>query len=294
MQRRLTKGRGALKRAPLGMVALLVAATTPSLAPSTRSASAAVTPLAYPAASPARSSPPTTLGVDAQVPAGSPSQLGEQLTGVGAHLRPPLEPSSQPYTSNCQQLVDPAFTGKCVLAATPEGTVAGIVELESAVNGKLQQERDLVWRRAGRRWQLADVHVTEVCLSATACGASPGLPALLWRDDLSRDGDAELVFVLPSDRAGFGSELDVVAGDGEVTLYRYLGGGFAVVPASGGLVTYVPGASEANPADAYFDQVFIQSVRGQWRLISDQYVPFTAALAQHRGSFYDPEAVPAS
>ncbi|HMK98352.1 MAG TPA: hypothetical protein VK425_12445 [Acidimicrobiales bacterium] len=236
----------------------------------------------------------TSSSVPSEVPPGGRGLLGAVLTGVGAHLKPPLNASYQPYSPDCHQLVDPGFSGKCTVAASPEGTVAGIVEVESAVTSGLRQERDLVWRRAGRRWRLAEVHVTEVCLNGLKCGASPGLPALVWRDDLRRDGHADLVFVLPSDQAGFGTELDVVAGDGRVTLYRDLGDGFAVAAPLSGLVAYAPTASEAVPAGSYFDQVLIRFEAGHWRLISDQYVPYQDAMAQHRGAFFDPQAVPAA
>jgi hypothetical protein len=235
----------------------------------------------------------TIAGVPLQVPTGSASQLGERLTGVGTRLRPPTSPSSVPYTSDCQQLVDAAFAGKCIIAAGPSGDVAGVVEVEKAVPRKLRQERDLVWRQDRHHWALVEVYVTWVCVSGRLCGASPGLPAQLWSDDLARDGNADLVFVLPSDRAGFGSELDVVDEAGKVSLYRYLGGGFALVPNHGGLVVFTPGASEANPADEYFDQVFIRWQNSAWRLVSDQYVPYAAAFAEHRGAFYDPSALPA-
>jgi hypothetical protein len=191
--------------------------------------------------------------------------------------------------------VDPAFEGKCVIASGPAGTVAGVVEEEAGgVDSQQRQERDLVWHRHGAQWVLALVHVTEVCLDALACSTVPGLPTLLWRDDVDRDHDPKLVFVLPTDRAGYGSELDLVEGTGQVSLVRFLGGGFAVVPAAGGLVTYVPGASEAKPADAYFDQTLIGFTGGHWRVLLEQYVPYAAALAQHKGVFWDPRAVPAS
>lgn len=128
-----------------------------------------------------------------------------------------------------------------------------------------------------------------------ACGAVPGLPTLLWSDDIFRDHDPKLVFALPSDRPGYGSELDVVEGTGLVTLVRYQGGeGFAVVPPAGGLVIYVASSTLATPADAYFDQILIGFARGRRRVSLQQYAPYGAALAQHKGVFYDPRAIPAT
>ena len=241
----------------------------------------------------AAASASTTVVVHPQVPTGGRAVLGAVLSGLGSSFKPPLEPSYQPYSGNCAQLVDPAFRGKCVSAVGAGGEVAGIVEVETGGAGKVRQERDLVWRRAGRRWALAEVHVSNVCLNGLGCSASPGLPTLLWRDDLARNGTPGLVFVLPSDRPGFARELDVVPEDGKVALYRDLGGGFAVAASGGGLVAYTPGASEAVPADNLFDQVLVRWSNGHWRLVSDQYVPYPAAMAQHRGAFYDPHAVPA-
>lgn len=214
-------------------------------------------------------------------PAPNRSVIGIPLSGYGTHLVPPTSPTDRPYSPNCHRLIDPAFTGKCVVASSRAGTVAGVVEVEHGAFGG--QERDLVWRRTGDHWALALVHVFE----------NPGLPTLVWSYDL-RPGDPELVFVLPTALVGFGSELDVVGGSGTVSLYRFLGEGFADVPRPGDLVTYVPGATEAKPADDYFDQLLISWLDGSWRVISQQYVPYAAAMSQHKGAFWAPKATAAS
>ena len=227
--------------------------------------------------------------------------VGLVLSGAGASLVPPSGPSSKAYTPQCERLIDPGFAGKCVVAASAFGTVAGIVEQETATapsNGAPSnggdpgsvgttgvQERDLVWRRDADRWVLALRRVFT---------ANTGLPSLLWADDVARDGDVDLVFVTPTDRAGFGHELDLVAGNGQVTLYRYLGQGFAEVPAAGGVVAYVPGWTEQNGPSSAYDQVLIGYSGSSWRVFSEQYVPIAAALDQHKGAFWDSRAVPAS
>jgi hypothetical protein len=222
--------------------------------------------------------------------------VGLVLSGAGATLHPPTGPASQAYIPQCQRLIDAGFTGKCVVATSAAGTVAGIVEEETATeqspsgsphsagtNGV--QERDLVWRRKGARWVLALRRVFP---------ANTGLPSLLWADDVARNGDVDLVFITPTDRAGFGNELDLVAGNGHVTLYRYLGQGFAAVPAAGGVVTYVPGWTEQNGPFSAYDQVLIGYSGSSWRVFSEQYVPIAEALDQHKGAFWDIRAVPAS
>jgi hypothetical protein len=229
-------------------------------------------------------------------PKGDPSVVGLVLSGAGATLVPPSAPTSRAYISQCHLLVDPGFSGKCVVATGALGTVAGIVEQEtaialsasgspSAVGSSGVQERDLVWHRKGARWVLA---------LRREFPASTGLPSHLWADDVARNGDVDLVFVTPTDRTGFGNELDIVAGNGRVNLYRYLGQGFAAVPAAGGVVTYVPGWTEQNGPFSSYDQVLIGYSGGSWRVFSEQYVPVAAALAQHKGSFWDARSVPAS
>jgi hypothetical protein len=228
-------------------------------------------------------------------PQANTSVIGLALSGVGTHFSPPKAPTIRPYGTNCHQLIDPAFSGKCTVVQTPTGTVAGVVEEETgafnaagghvtARGGPSVQERDLVWHRQGDHWELAQVHTFN----------NPGLPTLLWNDDIERDHDPKLVFVTPTDIAGFGNELDVVEGTGKVTLYRFLGQGFAVVPSGGGLVTYVPGSTEQRPADSYYDQTLIGFSGGHWMVFSEQYVPYGAALSQHHGAFWDRRAVPAS
>jgi hypothetical protein len=241
----------------------------------------------------ARSGAPTLNLRD--LPKPNPAVVGLALSGLGATLKPPTSPTTQPYSSNCHGLIDPGFSGKCVIAVAPSGTVAGVVEEETAVQaqgvagrsakhgGPGVQERDLVWRRQSGSWALALVRVFH----------NPGLPSLVWADDIERDHDPKLVFVTPSNRSGFGAELDVVEGSGAVVLYRFLGEGFADVPAAGGLVTYVPGWTEQNgPANAY-DQTLIGYSSGAWRVFSEQYVPDAAALSQHTGAFWDSRAMAA-
>lgn len=229
----------------------------------------------------------------ARHPKDNPSVIGLALSGVGSSLKAPTSPTNKPYSPDCHTLVDPGFSGKCVVAVAPTGTVAGVVEQETAVltpahagntgkNGPGVQERDLVWHRVGKAWALALVHVFQ----------DVGPPSHVWADDLERDHDPELVFVTPSGHPGFGAELDVVEGTGKVTLYRFLGQGFANVPAAGGLVTYVPGWTEQDgPANAY-DQTLIGYSKGSWRVFSEQYVPDAAALRQHRAAFFDTRASP--
>jgi hypothetical protein len=244
-------------------------------------------------AGPARPTPSTTNAVTAL--GSDPSVVGLVLSGRGASLYPPLRPTDKAYNADCHHLVDPGFTGKCVVAAGARGTVAGIVEEETAALDGARtgpaaakvpgvQERDLVWRRRGRSWALA---LRRVFTSA-------GGPTRLWTGGIQAAGSPGLVFVTPSDRDGFGNELDVVGGAGTVTLYRFLGEGFVVVPQPGELVAYVPGWTEQRPVEGAYDQTLIAYSSGSWRVVSQQYVPDTAALAQHDSEFRDATAVPAS
>jgi hypothetical protein len=121
-----------------------------------------------------------------------------------------------------------------------------------------------------------------------------GVATLLWAGDVQGPGSPCLVFVTPSDGSGFGNELDVVGGAGTVTLYRFLGEGFVVAPRPGELVAYVPGWTEQRPVEGAYDQTLIGYSAGSWRVVSQQYIPDAAALAQHAGPFRDAAAVPAS
>ena len=238
-------------------------------------------------------------------PQANPAVLGLALSGTGASLQPPTSPTDKPYDPDCHALIDRGFRGECVVVAAPTGTVAGVVEKEpnptprvhpGRGSGRLGgavgsakktssggQERDLVWLRQGQTWALALVRVFQ----------NAGLSSLVWADDIERDGDPKLVFVVRSAHSGFGTELDLVEGTGQVVLYRFLGDGFADVPAAGGLVTYVPGRSERNGPPNAYDQTLIGYSSGSWRVYSEQYVPDGSALQQHRAAFWDSQAVPA-
>ncbi len=203
----------------------------------------------------------------------NPGELGIALSGIGTAMRPPTSPTTVPFTTNCHKLIDGGFTGVCVTARGRGAEVAGIVEVERGALAS--QERDLVWRRRGDRWSLALVHTFR----------PPGYPTRLWAVRLRRASPPDLVFVTPVDRPDFGRDLNVVDTAGRVSLYRYLGEGFALVPPGGGLLTYTPAATQAAPADDYFDQVLVGWYSGHWRVLADQYVPYRAALAQHKALF---------
>ncbi len=226
-------------------------------------------------------SPSTTAGAPGR--GSGPSVLGLVLSGRGASLYPPLSPTQKPYQADCHLLVDPGFTGRCAVATSARGTVAGVVEEETAAlaartgpaKGQAVQERDLVWRRRGRSWALALRRVFNAV----------GPPSGLWRGDVQAAAAPDLVFVTPSAQGGFGNELDVVSVSGTVSLYRFLGEGFVVAPEPGELVAYVPGRTEARPVAGAYDQTLVGYSSGSWRVVSEQYVPDAAALAQHRGPF---------
>ncbi len=238
---------------------------------------------------PPTTSAPSALGSD-------PAVVGLALSGRGASLYPPLSPTDKAYKAACHHLIDPGFTGKCAVATSAQGTVAGVVEQETAaldggpVSGRPiakvreVQERDLVWKRRGSSWALALRRVFN----------RAGAPSGLWTGDVQAAGTADLVLVTPSDAGGFGNELDVVGGAGTVVLYRFLGEGFVVAPRPGELVAYVPGWTEQRPVEGAYDQTLIGYSSGSWRVVSQQYVPDAAALAQHEGPFRDASAVPAS
>ena len=86
----------------------------------------------------------------------------------------------------------------------------------------------------------------------------------------------------------------MVDGTGHVSRYRFLGEGFVVAPGPGELVSYVPGWTEQRPVAGAYDQTLIGYSAGSWRVVSQQYVPDAAALAQHNGAVRDDAAVPAS
>ena len=240
---------------------------------------------------------PTTSTTDAVEALGSdPSVVGLVLSGRNASLSRPTRPTNKAYVSDCHRLVAPGFSGKCAMATSPQGTVAGIVEEETAaLEGQAKagparahapgvQERDLVWRRHGRSWALVLRRVFMNTGGATR----------LWTAGIPGASSPGLVFVTPSALDGFGNELDVVGGAGTVKLYRFLGEGFVVATRPDELVAYVPGWTEQRPVEGAYDQTLIAYTSGSWRVVSQQYVPDAAALAQHHGAFGDVAAVPAS
>lgn len=226
--------------------------------------------------------PAHMTGDAAAPPPPNPGVIGRiTLSGYGSKLAPPTAPTRRPLYQDCHQLIDPAFAGSCITVRGKQGWVAGVVEVEHGAAGS--QERELVWHRQGRQWSLALVRVL----------IEPPNPGQLWSVPARPGTDPYLAFVSAVARPGFGADLSLVSSTGRVELYRFLGQGFVQVPSFGGLLTYVPGFTEALPADAYFDQALIGYVDGAWRVISQQYVPYGAAMAQHHGILTGPGVVAA-
>jgi hypothetical protein len=247
-----------------------------------------------PGHSPRRLSAPTTSAVAGL--GSDPAVVGLVLSGRGATLSLPLRPTDKAYGADCHALIDPGFSGKCAVIGGAPGTLAGVVEEETAaLEGRpgagpgpaktpAVQERDLVWRRHGHNWALALRRVF----------TNTGVATQLWTADVQAPGAPGLVFVTPSAGRGFGHELDIVGRAGKVNLYRFLGEGFVVAPRPGELVAYVPGWTEQRPVEGAYDQTLIGYASGSWRVVSQQYVPDAAAQAQHHGAFRGATATPAS
>lgn len=197
------------------------------------------------------------------------------LSGLGSSFAPPARPSYKPSGQGCSSLLDPGFDGKCVVASGQQGTVAAVVESERGAFST--QERDLVWRRQRGRWQLSEVHVSY----------GPTAPARAWKAEVVREQGPGLVFVLGSRKPGFGRELDIVGETGRVVIVRFLDGGFAIAPGRDRLVTF-------TPAGQWWYQLLFGVSGGHWEVFSQQYVPYGAGLARHKGPFLAPGAVPAS
>ena len=68
----------------------------------------------------------------------NPSVIGLALSGTGTGFAPPASPTDKPYSPDCHALIDPGFTGKCVVTVAPTGTIAGVVERETSAGGPVE------------------------------------------------------------------------------------------------------------------------------------------------------------
>ena len=183
------------------------------------------------------------------------------------------------------------------MATGAQGTVAGVVEQETAAlegagpgragGAKVQQvqERDLVWRRRGRSWALA---LRRVFNTAAA-------PTRLWSGDVEARRPARPRLRHPFGRGGFGNELDVVDGTGRRSASTASWARASSSPPSpASWSPMCPAGPSSVPVAGAYDQTLIGYSAGSWRVVSQQYVPDAAALAQHHGPFRDAAAVPAS
>ncbi len=186
-----------------------------------------------------------------------------------------------------------------MVTVAPTGTIAGVVEKETSAGGPVEGPDNQPKGHPGTLGRRpAAKKIRSRCPGARLSLAPPGVdlgsgararvpkrrPALVGVGRRHRTGPRPQARFRNTGQAApaFGTELDLVEGTGDVVLYRFLGQGFANVPGAGGLVTYVPGWTEQRgPANAY-DQTLIGYSSGSWRVFSEQYVPDSSALRQHR------------
>jgi hypothetical protein len=238
------------------------ATSTTAVAPTTTPTTAASTTIVA-------TTPPTT------------TLIGLVLSGSGNTFTAPSEPTTKPIGANCRSLFDPGFYGNCVTVVAPSGTIAALVEQQQQNYQSGQpittgQERDLVYREVDHAWSLV-LRRTPVAAGESMCE--------LYESDIMRDADPKAVFVEPAANSQYANELDVVEGSGIVTLYRQLHGGFAAVPAAGGLDTYTP-----DPVDGY-DEADIAYSGGAWKITGLSHVSDSQAQSLSAQAFFDPHAI---
>jgi hypothetical protein len=231
---------------------------------------------AAPTTVPTTPAPATTL-----TPPPTTTLVGLVLSGSGNTFAAPTAPTTKPFSANCRSLLDPGYYGECVTVVAPTGTIAAIVEQQQQNYQSGQpittgQERDLVYREVGHAWSLV--------LRRTPVATGESISEV-YESDVMRDGDPKAVFVEPAANSQYGNELDVVEGNGIVTLYRQLHGGFAAVPAGGGLETYTP-----DPADGY-DEAAIAYTGGAWKIMSLSHVSESQAQSLSSQAFFDPHEI---
>jgi hypothetical protein len=251
--------------------------TVPTLPPTTVAPTTAAPTTVTPTTAPPTTAPATTAPPATAPPA--TSVVGLTLTGAGNTFTAPASPTTVAYNPACNSLFDPGYTGECVIVASPSGTIAALVEVPQQANGGAPaagSERDLVYREVGNTWSLV--------LRRTPVSVGSYEETKVYESDIMRDGDPKAVFVEPSANPQYANEIDVVEASGVVTLYRQMHGGFATVPASGGLDTYVP-----DPAGGY-DEATIAYTNGAWTITAASQVSQSQAQSLDSQAFYDPEA----
>ena len=223
------------------------APATIAAVPTTASSSAAASPSASSSTS---ASPSTSPSPSPKNPAPGAPAVESSITDAGTTFTAPAAATTKKYNADCGSLVDAGFSQfNCVQSTSPGGTIAAFVEVDRTT----KEERDLVYKKVGATWTLAQRRVADK-------GAPVGD---VIKSDLNDDGDPKAVFTQPASNQQFSTSLDVIDTSGLVVMHLAINGGFAKASAGGGLEAWYPSSKGG------YEHIIVRYLNGKWTVISE-------------------------
>ena len=253
-----------------------VAAEPPVAGPSsTDGASTTVTTVALvplDSSLPVPPAPATTVTVATTVPPSTATTVPPVVTGAGAVLRAPAAPDHRIQDpSGCQSLADAGWGDvKCGAARTATATLTWLTEARPGPAGATAT-RAYVFRARGQAGAGQDVVLEELddnAASFTAVNARV--------DDVAGDGHQQILFGFRSQGTAERLLVDLVTGDGAVSVHRDLVQGSART-APGQLDTWSAVLGPGDPAccPSSFEHDTVRYVQGAWRIAAQAASPPT-------------------
>jgi hypothetical protein len=244
-----------------------VAAAPPATGPSstdgapTTATTVALVPLD--SSLPVPPAPATTVTVATSVPPSTTTTVPPVVTGAGAVLRPPAAPDHRIQDpSGCQSLADPGWGDvKCGTARTAAAALTWLTEARPGPAGAAAT-RTYVFKAKGQAGTGQDV-----VLEALDDNAANFTAVNARVDDVAADGHQQILFGFRSQGTAERLLVDLVTGDGVVSIHRDLVQGSART-APGQLDTWsaVLGPGDPTCCPSSFEHDTIRYIQGAWRI----------------------------
>lgn len=217
-----------------------------------------------PAAGPTTTSV-STIGTAGSLTTGPPATVaaGEVVTGAGAVLVPPVQPTSRTFDDKrgCQSLTDDGWSSEYEVFSSAAGKAAWLVEYKGTggVGDETAAKRALLYRQAaGGQWLLS--------LRASDDDGKSWESVTARTADVAGDGTAKAVYAIALRTGTSTRAVDVAEPSGAVVLHLQLSGATARLANGGGIEYWTPSAGDR------YDHRVIRSQHGAWRAVVAELV----------------------
>ena len=196
-------------------------------------------------------------------PGAATNRQSPTITGDGALLTPPSQPSSRSYDDRrgCQSLADDGWSAQCEVLSSPAGKAAWLVEYQGAggVGDESVPKRALLYRSGpGNRWTLA--------LRASDDAGSAWESVAARTADVEGDNTPKAIYSFALRSGNSTRVIDIAEASGEVVLHLQVDRAVARLAPGGGIEYWTPANADT------FQHRLIRYENRAWRIVVSEEV----------------------